>query len=212
MNALSVVDLRIVYPIYDISSTPEEKDARLRATLEAQAKKSFSNWKKHVVDWESEFPRMTKSGVDQKGNPQADLVKDMMKLDMGKLYRDMEKEGPDGPFGLIPLMASGTRAQIGALMAKSFCERVISQVNLIMDDGNTLLKPATLEKLTVLHMNRDFMEFMRKEHPDLANQVHRRTVVEADDAAPSKKKDKAHGRKMGAKNKVTKVAKRAKKK
>ena len=29
--------------------------------------------------------------------------------------------------------------QIGALMAESFCERVLSAANLVVDEGNTLL-------------------------------------------------------------------------
>jgi len=65
-------------------------------------------------------------------------------------------------YGFIPLMASFTYGQIGALNAESFCERVLS---LVLTEGNTLLDDAELEMLIILRMNRDFMEFMRKYSP-----------------------------------------------
>ena len=55
-----------------------------------------------------------------------DTVGDLMHLDMGPLYRkiistDMERR----IYGFIPLMASCSSGQIGALNAESFCERVL---------------------------------------------------------------------------------------
>ena len=68
-------------------------------------------------------------------------------------------------YGWIPLLASCTYAQIGALNAESFCERVLSCANLVLTEGNTLLDDAEIEMLVILRMNRDFMEFMRTELP-----------------------------------------------
>ena len=55
---------------------------------------------------------------------------------------------------------------IGALNAESFAERVISGSNLVMTNGNTLLGDKMLEMLVVLRMNREFMEFMRREYAE----------------------------------------------
>ena len=60
-------------------------------------------------------------------------------------------------YGFLPLMASCSDGEIGALNAESFSERILSNAN----DGNTLLGDEELEMLVVLRMNRDFMEFMR---------------------------------------------------
>ena len=67
-------------------------------------------------------------------------------------------------YGFIPVMASSSPYQIGALNAESFCERVLRCAGHILTDGNTLLADAKLEKLVILRMNRKFMEFMRKHY------------------------------------------------
>ena len=93
--------------------------------------------------------------------------------------------------GLIPLMASCSKGQIGALNAESFCERVLSQANLVMTDGNTLLSDEELEMIVILRMNREFMEFMR-EQPEviaymkerLLGQTFNQTVVTEEDNEP----------------------------
>ena len=48
-----------------------------------------------------------------------------------------------------------------------------------MDSGNTLLGPEYLEWLTVLRMNKDFMDFMRFHYPDDAGQEFKMTVARA---------------------------------
>ena len=52
------------------------------------------------------------------------------------------------------MMASCSIGLIGALM-------VISAANLIVNEGNTLLSDRHVEMLTILRMNREFMEVMR---------------------------------------------------
>ena len=47
-------------------------------------------------------------------------------------------------YGYIPLMASSSYGQIGALNAESFCERMFSCADDVMDSGNTLLGPEYL--------------------------------------------------------------------
>ena len=61
-------------------------------------------------------------------------------------------------------MAGCCDGHIGDLNAESFAERVVSCSNLVMTNGNTLLGDKMLEMLVVLRMNREFMEFMRREY------------------------------------------------
>ena len=57
-------------------------------------------------------------------------------------------------FTNTPAMASCSFAEIGALMAESFCERVLSAGNLVVNEGNTLLANEEVEMLTILRINR----------------------------------------------------------
>ena len=57
--------------------------------------------------------------------------------------------------------------------APSYCERMISGsvANDVMTEGRTLLDDPKLEMLAILRMNREFMEFMRAEFPDIMNEL-----------------------------------------
>ena len=52
-------------------------------------------------------------------------------------------------------------------MAASFCERVDSCENDVCTEGNSLLAPEEIDKLVVLRMKRDSMEFVRHHYPDV---------------------------------------------
>ena len=75
-------------------------------------------------------------------------------------------------------MASSSVGQIGALNAESFCERVISAANLVVDTGNTLLGDEEVEMLAILRVNRPFMEFMRATYSSTARQQFNQTVID----------------------------------
>ena len=82
---------------------------------------------------------------------------------------------------LIPLMATASYGQIGALNAESYCERVLSCANDVLTKGmNTVLKDEELELLVILRMNRDFMKFMRKHYKHLTKDHFGRTVIDPD--------------------------------
>ncbi len=119
-------------------------------------KRVFKNWVKYRPPWEKLFPGIT--GFD--------LIDDLMFLDIGVVYLHILKtEDPDrSKFGFLPLLASCSSGQLGALNAESFAERIISAVNLTMTDGRTVLDDSILDSLVVLRMNRDFMTFMRKHY------------------------------------------------
>ena len=139
-------------------------------------KRVFANWFKYNVDYAAEFPH---AGLPKDGA--FDLVTDLMHLDMGVLYRKIIARDTDRTqFGFLPLMAGCTDAQIGALNAESFAERIISASNTVMNEGNTLLNDGDLEKLVVLRMNREFMHHMRDHYFDeiKAQQPFNMSVVE----------------------------------
>ena len=52
----------------------------------------------------------------------------------------------------------------------------------MLDEGNTLLGDDYLEKLTVLRINRKFMEHMRANHKLAAKQAYDRTLVDVEKA------------------------------
>lgn len=102
-----------------------------------------------------------------------------MPLDVGKLYRNiMETDQDRRLYGLIPLMATSSYGQIGALNAESFCERVLRCAGHVLTEGNTLLDDDELEMLVVLRMNRDFMQFMREHYNYMTKDHFQRTVVD----------------------------------
>ena len=59
--------------------------------------------------------------------------------------------------------AGCSKGQIGALPrnAESYAEWVLSAANLIVTDDNTLLHDDMIEKLVLLRISRDFIEYMR---------------------------------------------------
>ncbi len=59
-----------------------------------------------------------------------------------------------------------TVATLGALNLKSFCERVLSCVKLVVSDLHVCLKAEEIRILVMIRMNRGFMEYMRSSYPD----------------------------------------------
>ena len=140
----------------------------------AEAKKFFKVWRKLTIDWAKEFPD------ELKGKEELDTVGDLMKLDVGKIYRKIENCDRDRRlYGFIPLlMATASYGQIGALNAETFCERVLRGEGHVLSEGNTLLLDDELEMLVILRMNRTFMEFMRKHYNHLTKDHFGITVVD----------------------------------
>jgi len=156
-----------------------------RASIRVLARSQLIRWLKLEIDFRAEFPdeRLPPTD-DEAGEPiPLDIVKDLMRLPIGVLYNKMiAAAGSFALYGYIPLMASCSAGQIGALGAESFCERVLSAANLVLDEGNTCLKPTTVEMLVLLRINRDFMDFMRATYPHLSQQPFNVTVPDPADA------------------------------
>ena len=61
---------------------------------------------------------------------------ELLHIDMGPLYLKIKAEA-NPVYGYIPLMASSSYGQIGALNAESFCERMFSCAGGVMDTSPT---------------------------------------------------------------------------
>jgi hypothetical protein len=66
-------------------------------------------------------------------------------------------------FGYLPMMAVAT---LGDLNTESFCECVLSYLELVVSDLHVCLKVEEIRMLVMLRMNREFMEYMRASYPD----------------------------------------------
>ena len=145
-----------------------------------EAKKVWKNWTKllEVIDWSEQFK-------DAELPEEPDIVFDLMELDMGIFYNKIIKSDANRKiYGYIPAMASCCHAEIGALNAESFCERVLSAANLVVNEGNTLLSSDEVEMLGVLRINRTFMEKMRaSKYAEEAAQQFNMTLVEMEAAS-----------------------------
>ena len=106
------------------------------------------------------------------------LVKSLQKLNPSYVHKNIEKlETDKRAYGWLPLMASSSWGQIGALCADRFCELILSEANDVCHDGNTLLDTEEINMLIVLRMNREFIQHMREIEPKLSDQEFNRTLV-----------------------------------
>lgn len=142
-----------------------QKDDRESAAKEF--KRVFRQWRKYKVDWQKLYK--------ENNLPEnLDMIRDLMGLDIGVLYKSLESESK---FGFLPLMASCSKGQIRALNAESYAERVNSCGKLVLTDGNSLLSDEETEMLVTLRMNREFMEHMRQNYPAAVKEAYGRTIV-----------------------------------
>ena len=108
-----------------------------------------------------------------------DEILQMWKLDMGKVLKQIITLDPKKEqFGYIPYMATMSRGSIGAFSASSFCERINSAANLILHEGNLKLDEGEINMLTVLRMNRPFIEYMHKKYPNVSLEEFRKEIAD----------------------------------
>lgn len=147
--------------------TEQEKataDAKLQDKLKKEFKESFNQYIRQSasIKW-SQVP-----GVQVPASRQL-IWKDLWEADMGYVLRHyFLKDDEDGTkYGYLPKMAMASKGMMCALMASSFCERINSCAGTVVDEMNSSLSVDEIDKLTVLRMNKEFMEFMRKEYPEV---------------------------------------------
>jgi len=78
-------------------------------------------------------------------------------------------------------MATCSKGSIGSLLASSFGECIHSWANQILTLGNTLLGDGEMKELVMWRMNRDFMVFMRKSYPQVADEQFKFGILKAED-------------------------------
>jgi len=93
----------------------------------------------------------------------------------------IEKDKDCNKYGWLPKMATCSKGSIGSLLTSSFCERIDSCDNQVLTLGNTLLGDGEMEKLVMCRMNRDFMVFMRKNYPQVADEPFEFGILKAED-------------------------------
>jgi len=96
----------------------------------------------------------------------------MLEIDVVSIMKDdfIEKDKDRSKYGWLPKMATCSKGSIRSLLASSSCERINSCANQVLTLGNTLLGDSEMEKFVMCRMIRDFMVFMRKNYPQVADE------------------------------------------
>jgi len=107
----------------------------------------------------------------------------MWEIDVVSIMKEdfIEKDKDRSKYGWLPKMATCSKGSIGSLLASSFCERINSCANQVPTLGNTLLGDGEMEKLVMCRMNRDFMVFMCKNYPQVADEQFEFGILKAED-------------------------------
>jgi hypothetical protein len=150
-------------------ATPSRPPDKSAADFKTEFSKCFNMYRKRCAEiaWKDEAPNL---GIvaTKKGALSQDDVVDLWYLPMGHILKQFITEDPDRKkYGHLPYMATGSKASIGALLASSFCERINSAANIVLHDGNLKLGEEEINKMTVLRMNRTFMQHMRSTYPNV---------------------------------------------
>ena len=111
--------------------------------------------------------------------------REMWEIDVVSIMKEdfIEKDKDRSNHGWLPKMATCSKGSIWSLLVSSFCERINSSscANQILTLGNTLLGDGEMEKLVMCRMNRDFMVFMHKYYPQVANEQFEFGILKAQD-------------------------------
>jgi len=158
--------------IADEDENLAEIDEAAQAQIDAlEAKQEFKRvikkWYKWTPDWKKLFPekkfpsRTNEAGVEI---CEPDPFEDLIDIDMTHLMQHIEQHNSDNAnvFGYLPLMCRLSPCQLGALNAQSFVERMNSCAKLVMGEKRTRLRHDLIDKLVVLRMNRNFVDYCRK--------------------------------------------------
>jgi len=98
--------------------------------------------------------------------------REMWEIDLVSIMKEdfIEKDKDCNKYGWLPKMATCSKGSIGSLLTSSFCACISSCANQVLTLKNTHLGDGEVEKLVMCRMNRDFMVFMRKNYPQVANE------------------------------------------
>ena len=91
-----------------------------------------------------------------------DLVRHLLPLPMGPLLKSLQEADPDREYyGDIPYLYEAVGADC---CASSFAERVNSVGKDVLTPAKSMYKDQTVERLTALRMNAEFIEHMKSHH------------------------------------------------
>jgi len=109
--------------------------------------------------------------------------REMWEIDVVSIMKEdfIEKEKDRSKYGWLPKMATCSKGSIGSLLASGFCERINPCAHQVLTLGNTLLGDGEMEKLVMCCMNRDFIVFMRKNYPQVADEQFEFGILKAED-------------------------------
>ena len=115
---------------------------------------AFLNWLNYCqrIDWRLLF-------ADELGTKPAGESLHLIDDLLNKIYAPLI-EKPPVQLGLIPLLAMRS---LGANVAESHCERMISVTNRVLTEDRTLLASTTTEKVSLLRMNKKIMELIKSD-------------------------------------------------
>jgi len=146
----------------------EQKKVKANANLKQALKKEFTRSFNAYIKQSAKIEWDKVPGVTKPTSRQL-IWKDLWQADMGYVLRDyFFKDDPQGTqYGYLPKMAMALKGMMCQVMAASFCERVNSCAGNVVDERNSSLGVDQIDKMTVLSMNKKFMEFMRREYPEV---------------------------------------------
>ena len=78
------------------------------------------------------------------------------------MKHSMEENGEHRKFGCLPDVLSNSPCQLGALVSKSFSERTISVVNLLVHAHRARLDHDNIDNMVILHMSKKPIERVRQ--------------------------------------------------
>jgi len=109
--------------------------------------------------------------------------REMWEIDVVSIMKEdfIEKDKDRSKYGWLPKMTTCFKGSIGSLLASSFSERINSCANQVLTLGTTLLGDGKMEKLVMCRINRDFMVFMRKNYPQVADEQYKFGILKAED-------------------------------
>ena len=109
--------------------------------------------------------------------------REMWEINVNSIMKEdfIEKDKDHSKYEWSPKMATCSKGSIGSLLASSFCERINSCANQVLTLGNTLLGDGEMQKLVMCRMNRDFMVFMHKNYPQVADEQFEFSILKAED-------------------------------
>ena len=107
----------------------------------------------------------------------------MWEIDVVSIMKEdfIENDKDCSKYGWLRKMDTCSKGSIGSSLTSSFGERINSCTNQVLTLGKTLLGDGEMDKLVMCRINRDFMVFMRKNYPQVADEQFEFGLLKAKD-------------------------------